>query len=286
MKILITGGSGFLATRFKKRFEKEYEILALGRDELDITDKNNVESKFQEFNPDIVIHTAAIADTGKCENDPELSYKINVQGSINVARACKNINAKLVHMSSEQVYNGNEESGPYTEETTPVPNTVYGEHKLKSEDEIKAILDEVWILRLTWLFGMPERNLKVNSNILFNTIKNILRGEEFKEPVNEYRGMTYVYDMVENIQKLFSIPYGIYNAGSENELSRYQVVEELLKALGRDDLRDSKFKKDIERFKNKLRDLRISNSKLREQGIKFPTTEEGILRAIKEYALI
>jgi len=286
MKILITGGKGFLASRFKKRFEKEYEILALCREELDITDKNNVESKFQEFNPDIVIHTAAIADTGKCENNPELSYKINVQGSINVARACKNSNAKLVHMSSEQVYNGNEESGPYTEEIKPVPNTVYGEHKLKSEEEIKAILDEVWILRLTWLFGMPERNLKVNSNILFNTIKNILSGEEFKEPVNEYRGMTYVYDIVENIEKLFSIPYGIYNAGSENDLSRYQVVEVLLKALGREDLKDNNFHKDLERFKNKPRDLRICNGKFREHGIQFPNTEDGILKAIKEYSLV
>ncbi|WP_250860089.1 SDR family oxidoreductase [Oceanirhabdus seepicola] len=286
MKILITGGKGFLASRFKKRFEKEYEILALGRKELDITDKKNVESKFQEFNPDIVIHTAAIADTGKCENDPELSYKINVEGSINVARACNSVNAKLVYMSSEQVYNGNEESGPYNEEITPVPNTVYGKHKLKAEEEIKAILAEVWILRLTWLFGMPERNLKVNSNILFNTIKHILSGEEFKEPVNEYRGMTYVYEIVENIQKLFSIPYGIYNTGSENDLSRYNVVEGILKALGRDDLKVNKFNKDVERFKKKPRDLRISNLKLREQGIQFSTTEEGILKAIKEYSLI
>ncbi|WBW94708.1 SDR family oxidoreductase [Oceanirhabdus sp. W0125-5] len=286
MKILITGGTGFLATRFKKRFEKEYEILALGRNELDITDGDNVEKKFTDFNPDIVIHTAAIADTGKCENNPELSYKINVQGSINVAKACKNINAKLVYMSSEQVYNGNEESGPYSEETLPVPNTVYGKHKLKAEEEIQALLHEVWILRLTWLFGMPERNLKVNSNILFNTIKNIISGKEFTEPVNEFRGMTYVYDIVDNIPKLFSIPYGIYNTGSENNLSRYHVVESIINVLGRDDLKDNKFKKDFERFKNKPRDLRISNAKFREQGIEFSNTEEGIVKALKEYSLI
>lgn len=107
-----------------------------------------------------------------------------------------------------------------------------------------------------------------------------------KKVINWINTNFYVKIKIATTEKLFSIPYGIYNTGSENDLSRYNVVEGILKALGRDELKVNKFNKDVERFKNKPRDLRISNLKLRKQGIEFSTTEEGLIKALKEYSLI
>ncbi|GAM70583.1 dTDP-4-dehydrorhamnose reductase [Vibrio ishigakensis] len=161
-KILITGAKGFFGTRFINRYQNEFEIAGLDVQQLDITDKTAVDATFAELKPDYVIHAAAIAVTDFCNQHPDVAHKVNVQGAINVANACKASGSKLVFISTEQVFNGNPEAGPYTEQDTPVPDTVYGQNKLEAESELKSILEEMWILRFTWLFGLPERNTTIN----------------------------------------------------------------------------------------------------------------------------
>ncbi len=282
-KILLTGGNGFFASRFTKFYENKYRILALSHKDLDITDEDKTYKAIKEFSPDYVIHTAGIANTNFCEENPGFTYDINVNGTFNVGKACKDLNCKMIFLSSEQVYNGNMEEGPYTEDMNPVPNTQYGKQKLAAENKIKNILDELWILRFTWLFGLPEKNCKVNANIVSNMINSILNGKDIKEPVNEYRGMTYIYELIENFEKIFDIPYGIYNIGSENNLNRYECACLVLKGLGLENRLDCLIKKDLEKYKNKPRDLRISNQKLKDQSIKFSLTKDAILKCLSEF---
>lgn len=282
-KILLTGSNGFFASRFYIYYKDKYEILPLGHTDLDITDETKALEIMKNFNPDYVIHTAAIADTGLCERNPELSYEINVKGSINIAKACSLMKSKLVYLSSEQIFNGNFESGPYDENHIPNPNTIYGKHKLEAEDTLKGIIDELWILRLTWLFGFPEKNCKVSSNIIWNVVSSVLKDKKIKLTTNEFRGMTYVYDLIENFHKIINLPYGIYHTGSENDLSTYDIAFHILKEIGLEHKTGIYLEKDIDKYKEHPRDLRISNSKLKNHNIILPKTEDAIKNCLKDF---
>lgn len=284
-KILLTGGNGFFSTRFTERYKNDYEILSLGREDLDITDKNKTEEAFRNFKPDYVIHTAAIAVTDFCNKNPEIAHKINVDGAINVAKACKNTKAKLVFISTEQVFNGNKESGPYDEEHMPAPNTVYGENKLKAEQLLKEIIDELWIVRFTWLFDLPQRGKNIASNIMWEVVSSLIKGEKIKASSNEFRGMTYVTEMVENFNKLWNTLYGTYHLGSENELSRYDVVKHILKEMGLEDRIKDVVIKDDEKYKDSPRDVRLNTSKAKENGMVFSSTKDALTKCIKDYKL-
>lgn len=284
-KILLTGGAGFFCARFTQKFKNEYEILSTDKDNLDITDKENVFKVFSEFKPDYVIHAAAIAVTDFCNKNPEIAHKINVDGAVNVAKACKEIGAKLVFISSEQVFNGNKERGPYDEEHTPVPDTVYGQNKLEAEGLLKEIINELWIVRFTWLFGMTERKMNMASNVLWETITALLKGEKIYASPNEFRGMTYAAEMIENVEKLFKLPYDTYHLGSVNELSRYEVVKHILTEMGLENRISEVLVKDEEKYKNSPRDVRLNTEKARKNGLEFLTTKEGLTKCINDYKL-
>jgi dTDP-4-dehydrorhamnose reductase len=284
-KILITGAGGFLASRFCNYFEDKFIIIPFKRQDLDITDENKVIAVMKEVKPSYVLHTAAIADTGKCEENKEASYFANVKGSVNIAKACSVTGAKMLHLSTEQIFNGNVQTGPYGEDIVPEPNTTYGKHKLQAEEEIRNILEETWILRLTWLFGFPERYGKVNSNIVWNVVSAALKGKRINIPVNEIRGMTYVYDLLKNMAKIMEIPYGIYNTGSENNLSTYNIAELIINEMGLSYRQEEIIIKDTERYKDAIRDIRISNKKLRSYGVEFLSSEEAVKKCINEFGV-
>lgn len=281
-KIIFTGGKGFFCTRLAEYYKHKYQILSLGKDELNVTDKERVISVFKEFRPDYVLHAGAIALTDYCNKHPEIAHKINVEGAANVAEAAKEVKAKIVFASSEQVFNGNKERGPYDENHKAVPNTVYGENKLEAEELIKKITDEVWILRFTWMFGMPKENYAVTSNIMWDTISSVLREEKIKAPVNEYRGMTYVNEMIENFEKVFDIPYGTYHMGSRNDLNRYEVVKLIIEELGIKNDVHKFLEADTEKYKDNIRDIRLNTEKISKYNIKFLSTEEAVKRCINE----
>lgn len=284
-KILLTGGNGFFCTRFAAKYKNTYEILSASSSMLDVTDESNVTETIKKFNPDYVIHAAAIASTEFCDKNPEIAYKINVTGAINVAKACKEVNAKMIFLSSEQVFNGNSEKGPYTEEVTPCPDTMYGKNKLEAEGILKEILDELWILRFTWLFGMPERNCGMSPNILWGTLTDILKGNKIKVTPNEYRGLTYVHEVIDQFPKIFDIPFGTYHIGSHNSLNRYDICSLILKENGLEHRIEELLEKDLEKYKNHTRDIRLCTDKIKSQGLEFSESADGIKKCLKEFKL-
>lgn len=280
--ILITGKDGFFASRFIKYYKDKYNIIGFSHSDLDITNEKQAISIISKYNPDYLVHAAAISDTGTCERNPEKSFEVNVKGSINVAKACLKAKAKLIYLSSDQVYNGNDEVGPYDEKSFN-PNNIYGKHKIEAEKGIVEIMDNSVILRLTWLFDLPQRHKKTNSNIVWNIAKALMENKAIKFPANEYRGITYVYDLVKNFDKIIDLPAGVYNAGSENNLSTYEVAEKVLDAMGLSHRVKEILIKDVERYKEKNRDLRISNDKLKNCGVMFSSTEEAVENCIKDF---
>ncbi|MCU8515817.1 sugar nucleotide-binding protein [Vibrio vulnificus] len=279
-KILITGARGFFGTRFINRYHNEFDILGLDVEQLDITDKSAVDATFAAFQPEFVIHAAAIAVTDFCNQHPDIAHKVNVQGAINVANACKAQGSKLVFISTEQVFNGNTEAGPYDEQDTPVPDTVYGQNKLEAEGELQSILDEMWILRFTWLFGLPERNTTINPNVLWNTMQALTRGDVMQERRNEFRGLTYVHELIEQFPAIFTIPYGTYHTGAHNPASRYEIAEHILTELGQASRLETLLQPTDA---PNTRDVRLNTSKLAEQGVEFTESKAAITKCLKEF---
>jgi len=283
MKILITGAKGFFGTRFINRYEGEFEILGLDVEQLDITDNQAVVATFADFQPDYVIHAAAIAVTDFCNKHPDVAHKVNVQGAINVAKACKEHGAKLVFISTEQVFNGNPEKGPYSELDQPVPDTVYGQNKLEAEKELASILDEMWVLRFTWLFGLPERNTTINPNVVWNTLQALVNGQVMQERRNEFRGLTYVHELIEQFPKIFTIPYGTYHTGAHNPASCYEIAEHILTELGQQErLNELLEAADAP----KTRDVRLDTSKLADQEVVFTASKDALTKCLKEFNFI
>ncbi len=285
-KLLITGGNGFLGSRIIKALNDKYEIFSATSDKLDITDEKRVLNIVKEVRPDFIIHGAAVAETKFCEENPEFAYNLNVNGAVNMAKAADAVKSKMIFFSTEQIFNGNSGEGPFKEEDLAMANTQYGKTKLEAEKKILDTVEGLWILRLTWMFGMPERGLKINPNILWDTVKSAYKQQKAIVPVNEYRGMTYVYDLVDQIEKVFGMDRGIYHTGSENNMSRYHTVKFILKELGlTEDGIDKMLIPDKEKYADKNRDVRLDTLKIKKSGLAFDNTQEALAKAIREYSM-
>ena len=244
---------------------------------MDVTDSQSVNRYILDKRPDIIVHTAAVTSTAFCDENESAARNINVEGALNVARAAKKVDASLVFLSTEQVFNGNPETGPYRETNEPLPNTVYGKTKLEAEKEILKIIDKVWILRFTWLFGYYEEGLGMSPGIFWDTLKALKSGEIISASDDEFRGMTYVKYVTDQFEKIFDLPYDIYHLGSSNNLSRYKTLIELARLLGyEDDM--------VKEVKKPRRDIRLDCSKLSSYGIDFPDTIEGLSECAGDYS--
>ena len=284
-RILFTGNRGFLGSRFHRLYDQQHRVLGIDKDNVDILDAAALERCFRDFRPEIVYHAAAITSTDFSNANPELTEQINVDGAVNVARATRNVGGRLVFISTEQVFNGNPEPGPYSEEATPVPNTMYGRTKLEAEGQLREILEELWILRFTWLFGLPERRLPVNPNILWNAVQIALTGRRSRVATREFRGHTYGYDMLEALIRVPEIPYGTYHIGSRNDLDRFELTREILRELGLGDRLGELLQADEEKFRETPRDIRLDAGRIAAEGISFGESREAISRCLREFSL-
>jgi len=286
LKIAVTGAGGFLNSRLINYFKLNHplcEMIPLKRQDICLNAQKTAQV-IKQIQPDIIIHGAAMTATADCENDPELAYTVNVTNSLNLAKAANEVKAKLVFFSSEQVFNGNPEEGPYTEEGKAIPNTVYGRTKLEAENLLKNELENLWILRFSWLCGFPERNLPVGANLLWNVLKTTLKGKSDKMPVHELRGITYVYDIIDHFSKVFELPYGTYHFGSQNNESTYETAIFILKCLGLEEERIQQIiLPDHDKYRERNRDLRLSYTKIQNAGIPIVTSQESIERAVSEF---
>jgi dTDP-4-dehydrorhamnose reductase len=285
-RMLITGGHGFFASRLARFLKSEWEIDAPGHQQLNCTEGPSVDAYISALNPDVIVHAAAIASTAFCNSHPDIAYAVNVDGSINVARAAKRRHAKLIFLSTEQVFNGTPESGPYSEMDMAVSDTVYGANKLEAEKLLLEITDEIWILRLTWMFGMPEMDSHMSCGILWDTIVSLINGRKIIASPHEYRGMTYVQDMLENIPKLMNAPYGIYHMGAANHLNRYETVRHILTLLGQKSRLSEILEEDTTHYLNHDRDIRLNTKKASSFGMTWTDTDAALERCLRDFGII
>lgn len=277
-KILITGASGFVGCRFVERWRNDFIILAPSHAELDITDAQAVERYVIENSPQMILHLAALSNTWYCEQHPDESYRVNVEGVCNLAAAAARNGVKFVFFSSDQIYNGNCESGPLSEDVAVAPETVYGRHKLEAELRALELCPTAVALRVTWMYDVERTGMPVHANFVLNIAKAIKERTPLVLPVREYRGITWVRDIVEYLPATFNLAGGVYNYGAGCTMDTYETACcycEMLVGLQSGPL----LHPDYERYPNHERNLSMSTDKIfRASGgaICFGSTMDGL----------
>ena len=276
-RILVTGANGFVGCRAVKALERDFKVLTPSHKEFDITSAEAVENYIQESKPEAILHLAAISNTGYCEEHPEDSYLVNVVGVENLAKVSARHGIKLVFFSSDQVYNGNLESGLLTEDMPVTPENHYGRHKLLAEKRALEICPSCVALRATWMYDSERPGMKTHGNFVINFMNAKENGTPLRFATREFRGITWIEDVVKNLPYTFDLPGGVYNFGAENLFNTYETAVEYAKIQGLDP--NTMVIPDSERFAEHIRNLSISMQKAYEASggrIRFMTTLEGL----------
>lgn len=226
MRVLVTGAHGQLGLEVAKQFRQKYELVLHDVDTLDISDYSAVIAAVKKIKPDIVINTAAYTNVDKSEDEPHLAFKANAAGPHNLAIACKRQKAKLVHISTDYVFDGTN-SRPYDEADQTNPISVYGKSKLLGERLIQQHGGCYFILRTSWLYGDGR-----------NFVQTMLRLAEQQKEVSvvadQYGTPTYTKDLVWIIEKLMlSEAYGLYHASNNGFCSWYEFAKEIFAITGK-----------------------------------------------------
>ena len=284
MKILVTGANGMLAKEVKEKFEKENEIIATDVAELDITNEEAVSNFINATKPDYIINCAAYTAVDKAEENYELAEKINGDGPRNLAKAAKESGAKLVHISTDYVFGGDlDVSKDYKEDDTKAPVTVYGKTKLHGEEGIIANMDEYYIFRTAWLYGVGGNNFVKTMTKLGST------RDEINVVSDQHGSPTYAKDLTEIIYQAIEkkIPYGIYNATNEGYTTWYEFTKEILAEQGIEcKINPVTTDEYIEMMKitqsKRPFNSQMSKAKLESCGIKVPEWKDGLKRYLEE----
>lgn len=231
MRILITGAKGQLAREFQQSVEDyHYQVTALDKESLDISDPDNVKKVFNQYNPDVVLNCAAYNFVDKAEDDFDTAYKINALGVRNLTFACKRNNALLVHYSSDYVFDGKKEDF-YTEEDVTNPINSYGKTKLLGETFLREETDNFLLFRVSWVFGEGKQNF------LCKLIEWAKKNRVLKVVYDQISVPTYTKDIVNTTLLAINKDLrGIYHLSNSGYASRYEVAHYFIERLGLDNL--------------------------------------------------
>jgi len=239
MKLLVTGGKGQLGCQLKYIIEKNSSDIGelderfkncqckfIDYDELDITNYNEVISFVSSFKPDVVINCAAFTNVDGCESDIDIAFKVNTIGPRNLAIACEKYDAKLLHVSTDYVFNG-EGTVPFKEYDIPNPVSVYGKTKLMGEQYVRENCNRYFIVRTAWLYGQWGKNFVY-------TIMKAAKDKGHLDVVEDQRGNpTYAEDLAHHILKIIlTDEYGIYHCTGTGECSWYDFACKIIEYSG------------------------------------------------------
>jgi dTDP-4-dehydrorhamnose reductase len=214
MRIVITGHKGQLGRALQQVLAGE-ELFGLDLPDHDITDPTSLVGTVVEFRPDVVIHGAAMTDVDGCEQNPDLAFRVNVLGTHNVALACGRCGAAMVHVSTNDVFDG-KLGRPYYEWDTPSPQSVYARSKAAAEFYVRTLLHRFYIVRTAWLYA------RGGTNFVTKIVAAADRLGALRVVSDEVSTPTYAPDLAEAIAWLLQTGhYGIYHLTNSGFCSRY-----------------------------------------------------------------
>jgi len=219
MKYLVTGSTGQLGYDIVRLLEENnYDYIAPDSQDLDITDQSKVKEIISNYKPNVVFHCAAYTKVDKAEEDKDACYNVNVNGTKNIVEAARNINAKVVYISTDYVFDGTKEDS-YTEEDKTNPINYYGYTKLMGEHEVQT-LEDYLIVRISWVFGINGSNF----------VKTMLKLSEDKDELNvvsdQIGSPTYTEDLAKLlIDMVVKNKKGIFHVTNEEYCSWYEFAK-------------------------------------------------------------
>ena len=279
MRTAVTGAAGFLGAAVAERLrEAGHSVLGMTRATADITDREAVRRVLTDFGAECVVHCAAIADIGQCERDHDAADAVNVGGTRNVAAACAGLDAVMVFISSDQVYD-------YTrgevldERTPPRPRNHYGRTKVEGEIAVAVASARHYIARIAWqydcraggrgLWGLAEKAIRGEAKLTF------VRGSR--------RSVNYVRDTADAIAAMAAgaLPYGLYNVASPNDMTEEETYRLALFSAGGDArLAETAL---VETLSASV-DLRAQPRSLALAGYDMPDVRRGLARCARDKA--
>lgn len=226
MRYLVTGGSGQLGKEVSELLtEKNLTFTAYDSTELDITNKEMVNQILEKDQPDVVLHCAAYTAVDKAEDEgKEKNWAVNVEGTRNVAAACKQLGAKFVFISTDYIFDGTY-IGEYSEKAKANPKNEYGKAKLAGEKAIEELLEEYYIIRTSWVFG------EYGNNFVF-TMQRLAAERDILTVVSDQIGRpTWTRTLAEFMVHLIEQDqsFGVYHLSNEEQTSWYGFAKEILK---------------------------------------------------------
>lgn len=226
MKILVVGSNGQLGKEITRQFQSKYELLQYDIPSLDITNYQAVESVISYTNPAMVINAAAYTNVEKAEEDEDTAFRVNALGAQNLALACQKSQAKLVHISTDYVFDGTA-TIPYEEFDSLNPLSVYGKSKLWGEKLVEQVGGEYFILRTSWLYGDGH-------NFVRTMLKLAEQRDHLKVVADQYGTPTYTKDLVWVIERLIKTEfYGLYNASNQGSCSWQEFACKIFALAGK-----------------------------------------------------
>ena len=233
MKIVVTGASGQLGCDLCEAL-KDYDLVPLNHKDIEITDIKSVNDQCNIHEPDVIINTAAYVRADDCEDNVDTAFLVHALGARNLAVVAQQYNIKLIHISSDYVFGGDEgiRSTPYTEFDTPAPVNVYGKSKLAGEEFIQHLCNKYFIIRTSGLYGIAGSSTK-GSNFVDTIIKLAGEKSELRVVDDQVTSPTYTKDLAYKIVQLMDTEYyGIFHITNSGKCSWFQFAQLILELAG------------------------------------------------------
>jgi len=283
-RYLVTGFKGQLGYDIKEELNArgEFNVLAIDKDEMDITDRERVMKVISSYKPDVIFHCAAWTAVDKAEEMSDLCNAINVIGTKNITDASIEVGAKLIYMSTDYVFDG-EKEGLYTEEDTPNPKSVYGETKWLGEEEVRRN-PKHFITRISWVFG-------INGNNFIKTMLKLSKKYPELKVVNDQIGSpTYTVDLAKLLVIMSETEkYGTYHVNNEGycswaEFAKYIMeINEKETKINPVTTEEYYAGKDMSKIAYRPRNSKLDKAKLEEAGFdRLPSWQDATKRYCKQ----
>ena len=276
MKIFVTGVKGQLGHDVVNELTKRgIESVGVDIEEMDITDPVSVDKVIKDAAPDAVIHCAAYTAVDAAEENEGLCRKVNAEGPQNIANVCKELDIKMVQISTDYVFGG-EGTHFWRPEDACEPQSVYGRTKYDGELAVRNTLEKYFIVRIAWVFGINGKNF-------VKTMLNLAKTHDTIRVVNDQFGSpTYTYDLARLlVDMVLTDKYGIYHATNEGTCSWYEFACAIFKEAGVNvnvlPLTPAEYGAKAKRPANS----RMDNNKLTENGFeKLPAWQDALARYV------
>ena len=229
LKVWVVGSASQVGTAINEVVDPlEMEVFNTDKDELDITDTEMVLNFGEVQRPDVIINCAALTYLNVCEEDPESAYRVNAIGARNLCIVARKIGAKMVQLSTDDVFDGKSEV-PYTEFDNTNPVTVYGRSKRAGENYVKEFTHKHFIIRSNWVYG------KTGKNFVNYVLYKAEQGEDIIVPSSQQGSPTSAKDLARLILHLIETnEYGTYHATCKGTCNRMEFANEILRLAGKD----------------------------------------------------